>query len=370
MIFPVLPLPRLVFGPGALCMLAGELSMLGVQRPLLISDRGLERAGVVQAAQYVLPMGYVPHLDVPENPTTAGADRASAAYAEGKCDGVIALGGGSVIDTAKIVAALAGSSQGQAADLVGRPDLITGVAPLIAIPTTIGTGSESSPVAALHLRANAPGIGTRSPRLVPRVAICDPDLARSLPAHLIAATGIDALSHCLEGFLAEPANAIVDALALDGLARAFADLRAAVEPGGEAARASLMAAAFAGGAAIHKGLGPAHAIALACSDQHLHHGVLIAAVLPLTSGMAVRHVPAKAARIRAALGQPDSFDVGSALKNLVGALNLPANLRSAGYVAGSLTSLVDDLVASPFNRTSPFVPSRDQYKTMLEELVS
>jgi 4-hydroxybutyrate dehydrogenase len=367
---PVLPLPRLVFGAGALHTIADELSLLGVRRPLLVSDRGLERAGAVASAMRALPEATVQHLDVPGNPTAAGADAAYTAYRDGGCDGVVALGGGAVLDTAKFVAALAGSHVERAAALVGKPELIgPGIAPLIAIPTTVGTGSESSPVAALHLDAASRGMGTRSPFLVPRVAICDPDLVRTLPRRLIAATGFDALSHCMEGYFAEPANPIVDALALDGLARVFASIEHALEPEGHDARAALMAAAFAGGAAIHKGLGPAHAVALACSDQDLHHGTLIATALPLTVDLVARQVPAKTARIAAALGLAEPDALGSALQALTRALDLPTSLREAGYKAASIGRLVEDMVHSPFNRTSPYTPTRDEYAEIARRLL-
>ncbi len=365
------PLPRLIFGRGALSGVSVELSALGVRRPLLVSDRGLERAGLVAAALRALPDGAACYLDVPENPTAAGADGAFASYRAGECDGVVALGGGSVLDTAKIVAGLASGGASAAADLLGKPDLIRAtIPPLIAIPTTIGTGSESSPVAALHFLAGGPAVGTRSFRLVPRTAICDPELARTLPPRLIAATGIDALSHCLEGYFAEPANPIVDALALDGLLRVYIDLPGAVTPGGEAERASLMAAAFEGGVAIHKGLGPAHAIALACGDQDLHHGSLIAAALPLTTELLARNVSAKAARMAERLGLSSGAEIADALRRLTAALGLPASYREAGYQPGPLDSLLDDVVASPFNRTSAYVPTRDEYRAILQALLA
>jgi 4-hydroxybutyrate dehydrogenase len=225
-------------------------------------------------------------------------------------------------------------------------------------------------VSALHLDPSGPPIGTRAPQLVPRVAICDPDLARSLPRRLIAATGIDALAHCIEGYFAEPANPIVDALALDGAARAFADVKAAVEPEGDEARASLMAAAFAGGAAIHKGLGPAHAAAMAFGDQDLHHGMIVAAALPLTVALVAPHAPAKAARLAAALGLNGAQDLGPALQALTSALGLPASLREAGYKATSIDRLIDEMVASPFNRASPYAPTREEYADLARRLLA
>lgn len=367
----LLPLPRLIFGSGSLAALPEELEVLSSRRPLLISDRGLERAGAVAKALRLLPPDVATHLDTPENPTTDGADHAFAAYRAGGCDAVVALGGGSVIDTAKFVAALAAGSPARAADLLGRPECVAfGVAPLVAIPTTVGTGSESSHVAALHMEPHSPAIGTRGPRLVPRVAICDPDLARSLPPHLVAATGIDALSHCIEGFFAEPANPIVDALALDGAARAFAALPSAVQPGeaGDPARTELMAAAFAGGAAIHKGLGPAHAVAITCGDQGLHHGVLVAAALPHTLELVARHSPRKADRLAAALGLHGGSALGEAMRGLAASLRLPATYREAGYQVTLAETLVQGMQASPFNRASPYTPMREEFADIVRAL--
>lgn len=366
---PVGPFPRLILGAGAIAQLPQELAALGVTRPLLVSDHGLERAGIVAIALATLLKGTRCHLDVPENPTVAGADAAFAAYREGDCDGVVALGGGSVIDTAKFVAALAAGGQASAGALLGRPELIgEGVAPLVAVPTTVGTGSESSPVSALHTVAGGPVIGTRGPRMTARVAICDPDLARTLPRRLIAATGIDALSHCVEGFFAEPANPIVDALAIDGAARVFAALPTALEQDGDDARGSLMAAAFAGGVAIHKGLGPAHAVALACGDQDLHHGTLIAVALPVTVALVAERVPAKAARLAGCLGFPDGQALAPALRRLTDAVGLPATLAEAGYRVGDLDALVDAMVASPFNRTSPYAPTAAEFRQIMEAI--
>ena len=363
---PALTLPRLLFGEGTLSQLPKELASLGVTRALLVSDRGIERAGLLDGVEGIAER----FLDVPENPTAAGADAAIALGRAGRCDGVVAVGGGSVLDTAKIVAAVIGGGTDRAADLIGRPELVGRVIPLVAVPTTVGTGSESSPVAALHLVAGGPGIGTRHPLLVPSVAICDPDLSRTLPRRLIAATAIDALSHCIEGFFAEPANPVIDALALDGAARVVADVRAALESGGAAARASLMAAAFAGGVAIHKGLGPAHAIALACADQDVHHGTLIGVALPHTTPLLEACRPARAARLRAAIGLDPRTTLANGLAGLVASLDLPAMLADAGYRIDDAERLADDMARSHFNRTSPYAPTRDEYRRLLSEIAA
>lgn len=361
-------LPRLLLGSGALADLSGELDFLGLARPLLISDQGVQRAGLVDRVRMAAPRIVAAFLDVPENPTALGADAAAEVYRAANCDGVVALGGGSVLDTAKIVAGLVRGKPRLARDLIGRPERIDGVVPLVALPTTVGTGSESSPVAALHLAPGGPAIGTRHRLLTPRVAICDPDLARTLPSRLVAATAVDALSHCLEGFFAEPAHPAIDALALDGIARVLASARAALEPDGEAARASLMAAAFFGGAAIHKGLGPAHAVALACGDQDVHHGALIGVVLPHSTALLARHVPHKAARIAAAMGLADGADLAEALRALIADLDLPVTLAEVGYRLGDREALIKVMVQSPFNRTSPYAPRADDYRDLLARI--
>ncbi len=146
---PAITLPKLVFGSGALAALPAELALLGVARPFLISDHGLERAGLVAR----VPAMAAVFLDVPENPVAAGVNAAAAAYRAAGCDGVVALGGGSVLDTAKMVVALAVTDRA-ALDLIGHYDRIAAVAPLVAIPPTVGTGSDGSPVAAIHREAH------------------------------------------------------------------------------------------------------------------------------------------------------------------------------------------------------------------------
>ena len=366
---PALTLPRLVFGPGKLALLADELAMLGVARPLLVSDRGLEAAGVVARVMQAAPAITAQFLDVPENPTAAGVEQAAAAFRENGCDSIIALGGGSVLDTAKLLSAFVTTRLEKAADLITNPALVTrDVTPLIAVPTTLGTGSESSPVTGMHLEPGQPALGTRSPFLVPRVALCDPDLTRTLPPRLIAATGVDALSHCIEGFLANSIHPIIDALALDGIRGVVTGIADAMKPDGDDARCSLMAAAYAGGVAIHKGLGPAHAFALAFGDQHVHHGTMVGVALPWTTRLVAQHNPAKAAKLRGALGLADDADIGDALAALIASVGVPISLRAAGYQLNSRERVLDFVVASHFNRTSGYVPTRDEYGAILDAI--
>lgn len=366
----VFPLPKLVAGIGKLSALADELAAMEIRRPLLLSDSGLQRAGLVDKLIKYLPPDAVVHAQVGENPTCADADLAFGAYSKANCDGIVALGGGSVLDTAKFVAAMVHCRDLSARELIGHSEWVgPRVAPLIAIPTTVGTGSESSPASGLHPDSNSRAIGLRSAFLVPRVVLCDAELVRSLPRRLVAATGIDALSHCLEGALAEPAHPIVEAIALDGLVRAVKHLPMAVEGHVDDLQV-MMAASFAGGAAIHKGLGPVHAIALACGDQHLHHGALVAAAIPAVMSLLAERAPEATARIALALGLSTGHELAATLRELILLLGLPVNLRELGYRVSPVDELVAAMVASPFNRSAVYAPTSEEYRALVLELMA
>ena len=250
---PFLLVPRVIFDHGALRELGAELAHLGIRRPLIVTDQGLVRAGALERLRAALPAGAAPAVfdHIPENPTVAGVHEALAVYRDEGCDGVVALGGGSVLDSAKGIAVLAGHP-GPLTDYMGHPERITDqVAPLIAIPTTTGTGSEASRGSGIHPTETSRAIGLNSPYIVPRVAICDPDLTLTLPAHLTAATGMDALSHCIEGFLATPLNPVLDVVALDGARRVMDWIERAVADGNDReARWHMMLAALQGGMSI------------------------------------------------------------------------------------------------------------------------
>ena len=161
---------------------------------------------------------------------------------------------------------------------------------------------------------------------------------------------------------------MADALALDGARRVFKSVHAALEPDGEDARSSLMAAAFAGGAAIHKGLGPAHAVALSCADQHVHHGALIGVALPHTVRLLMPHCTPKIAALGRALGLGAGQDLAGTVLGLVRSLGLPTTLKAAGYRIDDAERLADDMAQSHFNRTSPYAPTRTEYAALLSEI--
>jgi 4-hydroxybutyrate dehydrogenase len=214
-------LTRVQFETGALALLPEELAGLGVRRPLLMSDRGVVEAGIVDRALALIGRG-TPIFDAtPSNPTEAAALAALDLYRERGCDGVIALGGGSPIDLAKAVALLATheESLGDYTIQDGGPGRIGEIAPVLALPTTAGTGAEVGRAALLTV-ADGRKVACVSPRLIPRTVICDPELTYSLPACLTAATGMDALSHGIESFLSPRINPPAEAIAIDCVGRA------------------------------------------------------------------------------------------------------------------------------------------------------
>lgn len=366
-----LSLPRLVVGAGSIARLSEELDAIGIRRPLLVSDAGLKRLGHVERVASVLGKGVAVFDQVPENPTFAGVDNAAKAYSDGECDAVVALGGGSVIDTAKLVAVIAGQG-GRAADYVGHPDRVKAATrPVVVVPTTAGTGSDSSPDAGIHPDPRSVSSGITSRYVVPRLALCDPELTLTLPPRLTAATGLDAISHCIEGYLAKGDNPLADVLALDGLSRAWRWVETATADGSNVeARAQMMLAAFEGGIAIAKGLGPAHAIAISCGDQGVHHGVLSALGVLAMIGKLEAEFPARARILAEAVGHPVPGSFGPALRDLMRRLGLPLTLAEAGYRIGGTDALAEACSGSHFNLTAGYRPSTQEYRDMLSAIAA
>jgi len=368
----VLELPRSVFGVGAVDGLAAELSALGVARPLLISDRGLRDAGLIDRVLRVLPGWGAVFDGVTPNPVYADVEGALSLYQASGCDGVVALGGGSVIDVAKYVALLV-THGGQVCDYVNRPDpFVRPAAPLVAVPTTAGTGSEASPDAGIHPDGHSASVGVSSRRAVPRAALLDPGLTTGLPPRMTAATGIDALTHCIEGFLSIVDSPVADTLALDGIRRVMSHVDQATRHGDDlVARGEMLVAGYLGGVAIGMGLGPAHAIAITCGDQGLHHGVLsgIGCVASLDAVLA--QVPHKLAPLCAALGIDSPHGSPSQiLAATMRRLGLPATLKEAGYHVHDIALLAQKANHSVFNRSSRWHPSAATYLQWLEASAS
>jgi 4-hydroxybutyrate dehydrogenase len=369
---PLLKLPKVQFGFGAIEALPAELTELGIARPLYITDQGLIGCGVFSAVRRGMSTQakFWVFDETPENPTVEGVERAFSAYRAGDCDGVVAVGGGSVIDTSKAVSLLAGHP-GSLAHYHDHPEKITSsTASLVAIPTTAGTGSEASRGAGIHPDSTSRSAGVSSEYLVPKVAICDPDLTLSLPPSLTAATGMDALSHCVEGFLATSVNPPVDAIALDGVRRIFAYLERAVADGNDReARWQMMMAALEGGMSISKGLGPAHALGNTFGNRGFRHGALVTMALPSVLCFIERYAAGRMGRLAEAMGLQSGKAVSDAIKALNARLGLPASLREIGYPDGDRDEMADDAARSFFNAWSPHSLTSAEYKALIQEMM-
>ena len=368
---PLLCAPRVQFGYGAVTHLGSQLQALGVQRPLFVTDPGVVKHGVFGKVTATLNAGDAAQTfeRTPENPTVAGVEQALAQYRAARCDGIVAVGGGSVIDTAKALAVIA-THPGALTDYLGKGDRVgPSAAPLVAVPTTAGTGSESSRGCGIHRDDRTAAQGISSAHIVPKVAICDPELTLTLPPHLTAGTGMDALSHCIEGYLSPAANPLIDAVALDGVSSVFQWVERAVRDGADReARWHLMMAALEGGLAIGKGLGPAHAIANAFGDQGLHHGMMVTIALPPVLELYERHVPGILEPLACAMGVKPG-ETAAAVERLNDALGVPRSLAALGYKPGSAATLVEQTLNSHFNATAPYRPSQAETEHLVERML-
>lgn len=275
---------RVLFGEGARTLLTAELARLGVSRPLVVTDQGLVASGLVAEVGGRLESATV-FGEVHANPTEGDVLAALQVYHDARCDGVVGLGGGSPIDAAKGVRLLV-THPGRLADYdftAGGLDRITpDLPPMVAIPTTSGTGSEAGRGALILLPQTGRKTIVLSPHLLPSVAICDPELTRGLPPVLTAGTGMDAFTHCIESYLSTTEHPICDGIALEGLRYIARSLETAVRDGSDAeARRALMMGALLGGISFHKGLGVVHALSHALgTGGRAHHGTLNAILLP------------------------------------------------------------------------------------------
>lgn len=360
---------RIQFDPGSIDLLSEELHLLGVRRPLIVSDPGVISAGLVDRAQSALTKEAPVFGDTPSNPTEAAALDALAIYRKRGCDGVVAVGGGSSIDLAKAVALLA-SHDGQLADYMiagGGSDHIGPIAPVIAIPTTAGTGAEIGRAASLTLTDGSKAACVNA-NLIPRVAICDPDLTLTLPPRQTAATGIDALSHGIEAYCSPRINPPADAIALDCVARAARWLPRAVADGSNReARWHMSMAAVEGGMVFQKGLGAVHAASHPLGALGHHHGELNAILLPPVLRVNRALAPDKFVELNQAVGLPNDADLADWVENLVESLGLPTRLSALGLTKQQVDEAAEHAVGEHLNQTNPRPLDADAFRDLMHK---
>ena len=371
----VLPgFPTVHFDFGAIGSLAGELAARGIRRPLIITDKGLVEHGVVDRLRAALPGNpdIAVYDGIPPNPTVAGIEGALATYRQQDCDGIVALGGGSVLDSGKALRVAATHPEPIIAYLRDPSKITAAVAPFITIPTTAGTGAEITFGGGIHPEPGKHQLGIRSPHVRPDLAICDPDLTVTLPPVLTAATGMDALGHCVEGFLSTNVNPPAEAIALDGIARVVTYIDRAVADGNDReARWHMLMAALEGGMAIHMGLGPIHVLGHVFADSPIHHGALITASAPAVMRF-YQHRPDdglgdRLDRLGAAMGLAAGTDMATGITALNTRLGLSSSVRELGYPNDDPAALAELAVNVHFNATAPVKPTRDEYRDIIAD---
>jgi 4-hydroxybutyrate dehydrogenase len=367
---------QIQFDFGAIQLLRQECERVGISRPLVVTDQGVKAAGVLQKALDAL--GGMPHAvfdQTPSNPTEAAVRAASAIYQAQGCDGLVAVGGGSAIDCAKgvaIAATHAGPLTHYATIEGGSPRITDKVAPLIAVPTTSGTGSEVARGAIIIVNDHRK-LGFHSWHLVPKAAICDPELTFGMPAKLTAATGMDAIAHCMETFMSTAFNPPADGIALEGLQRGWSMIERATRDGSDReARRDLMSASMQGALAFQKGLGCVHSLShsLGGVDPRLHHGTLNAVFLPavirFNAGAPQVQKEKRLERMAHAMGLASPHDIPEAVRSMTLRLGLPSRLGELGVQREWFDKIIDGALADHCHKTNPREASREDYRAMLE----
>ena len=363
------------FDFGAVKLLKQECDRVGITRPLVVTDPGVKAAGVLQKALDAL--GGLPFAvfdQTPSNPTEAAVRAATEIYKAQGCDGLIAVGGGSAIDCAKGVA-IAATHDGPLTHYAtiegGSPRITDRAAPLIAVPTTSGTGSEVARGAIIIVDDHRK-LGFHSWHIVPKTAICDPELTMGLPPKLTAATGMDAIAHCMETFMSAAFNPPADGIALDGLERGWGAIERATRDGTDReARANLMSASMQGAMAFQKGLGCVHSLShsLGGVDPRLHHGTLNAVFLPAVIAFNAQapsvQKDRRLERMARAMGVNGASELPAAVRDMSARLGLPTGLAEMGVDRSMFGKIIDGAMADHCHKTNPREATRQDYEEML-----
>jgi hypothetical protein len=373
-------LTRIQFDWGALKLLDAELQLLGIRRPLVVADKGVVAAGLWGKVKEQLP-GNLPvtlYDGTPENPTEAAMRDALKLYKDQGCDGIIAIGGGSPMDLAKGVALMAthlgNSLQAYAMVEGGAAKITPKVAPIVAIPTTAGTGSEVSRGGVIIMDSGRK-LAIGSPYLIPRLALVDPELTVGLPPHLTAGTGMDAFTHNIECFLANTYNPPADAIALDGLDKAWRWVERATKDGTDReARTNMAMAAMEGAMVFQKGLGAVHALSHptgGLKGYRTHHGTLNAIYLPAVLRFNEPAVGDKFRRVGEVMGLKEGERNADGVAQAVAALNerlgIPAGLGKVGLKEEVIEQIADGALGDHCHLSTPRPPTKAEYLQLIRQ---
>src|SRR5947209_5537270 len=371
---------RILYGKGAIKELPNELKRAGATKPLLVTDKGILQAGLLRFVAPLLEHAGIKapiFTDFAANPTDADAIRGVEAYRAQNADSVLGVGGGASLDMAKAIALLVNHAPplAQYDDAKGGDAKITAaVPPIIQVPTTAGTGSEVGRSTVLVIDGTKTVIF--SPSLMAKAAILDPELTVGLPPFITAATGMDALTHNLEAYVAKGDHPLADAIAIDGLRRIATHLERAVRNGQDLdAREQMLLGSAFGAIAFQKGLGACHSLAHALTPvAGTHHGLANSLMLPSVVNFNRMAAEARLADAAVALGadlrvpaQERAHALVETIDELRGALGLPRKLSQAGVKREMLPLIVEKSLADACHLSNPRPVSQVDFERMLDE---
>lgn len=371
--------PTLVkFGAGRIAELADHVKAAGLKKPLLVTDKALASLPITAQALDILDragLGRAVFSEVDPNPNEGNMAAGIAVYKAGGHDGVICFGGGSALDLGKMIALMANQRPDLSVwDLEDVDDWWTRadaskIAPIVAVPTTAGTGSEVGRAGVLTNSATHKKKIIFHPKLMPAVTLCDPELTVGMPRFITAGTGMDALAHCLEAYSSPFYHPMSQGIALEGMRLVFENLPRAYEnPSDLEARAHMMSAAAMGAVAFQKGLGAIHSLSHPVGAVYnTHHGTTNAVVMPMVLEF---NRPAIEDRIRAAAAYL-GFDGGfagfhDAIMELRTRLSIPENLSAMGVQYGDLDRLTEMALEDPSCGGNPIPMTRENTRALFD----
>lgn len=366
------------FGVGRVAELAEHAASAGMKRPLLVTDKALSALPITAAALDVLAaagLGRAVFSDVDPNPHEGNMAAGIAAYKAGGHDGIIAFGGGSALDLGKMIALMAGQRDGLSVwDLEDVDDWWTradaaAIAPVIAVPTTAGTGSEVGRAGVLTNSATHKKKIIFHPGLMPKVTICDPALTVGMPRFITAGTGMDALAHCLEAYCSPFYHPMSQGIALEGMRLVFENLPIVyADPGNLMARGHMMSAAAMGAVAFQKGLGAIHSLSHPIGAVYnTHHGTTNAVVMPMVLDFNRHAIEDRIEAAAAYVGIKGGFDGFRArIMDLRAELAIPANLTALGVKPADLDMLTDMALEDPSCGGNPVAMTRENTRALFD----
>jgi len=364
------------FGAGRIAELAGHCKAAGMRRPLLVTDKALAALPITAQALDVLEAGGLGRKifsEVDANPTEHNLEAGLAAYHAGGHDGVVCFGGGSALDLGKLVALMAGQNLSvweleDVGDWWTRADAAK-IAPIVAVPTTAGTGSEVGRAGVLTNSGTHKKKIIFHPKLMPAITLCDPELTVGMPKFITAGTGMDALAHCLEAYCSPHYHPMSQGIALEGMRLVFESLpRVYATPDDLEARAHMMSAAMMGAVAFQKGLGAIHSLSHPVGAVYnTHHGTTNAVVMPMVLDFNRAAIEAQIGRASDYLGIPGGFEGFRArIMDLRSELGIPASLAAMGVEATRLDELTEMALEDPSCGGNPVEMTRENTRALFE----